>query len=221
MGALIQEVQEGYDFPWLPEGRRVVRDKRIPRDNLNGFQIQQQGINWVVTYLTGVGSRVAQDPPHYANVVTFNTDQEHDVSQTQLVDWHGWVHDRWIDFRHNGEPILILDTAAGQYPDLAVISWHINNKVTGTAPRYILREGDLPVEMVLLPLDSNGTIKVTDHNHTVDYIVEDTNRLGVMTLFLFGEWIGAQTEMLPKQLKVSTQTQAVAFDLPSDLLIKE
>ena len=136
-GPLLREIQEGNDFAWLPEGRSVIRDKRIQRENLNGLQIKNTGIDRVVTLITGVGSHYAQNPPHFAEVIAFETNEERDIAHTRLSDWEGWTHNRWIDFRHNNEPVLVVDRAFGPTSGQAQIVWHPVNVVPGGNLRYL------------------------------------------------------------------------------------
>lgn len=97
---------------WLPRERRLFRDKRVPRERLNGFLVERTGMSAVLFNLTGFGGPWAQDPPQYARVEHFQTGPELDTSTTVLADWRGWTHRRTVTFRHGG-PILVWDRAAG------------------------------------------------------------------------------------------------------------
>ncbi|MHB0878540.1 MAG: hypothetical protein ACYC5O_21085, partial [Anaerolineae bacterium] len=121
-GAVAADALTGSDFSWLPRGRALFRDKRIPRENLNGLQVPRTGMSAVVYGLSGMGGEWAQDPPHYATVERFETLGALDVSRTVLEDWRGWRHERTVYFAHRG-PVLIVDEAEGQGD--AALTWHL------------------------------------------------------------------------------------------------
>ena len=95
-GPLVVEQTVGQPFAWLPEGRSLFRDKRIPRENLNGLLIKRSGMSAVLYQMTGIGGPWAQDPPHYAEVLAFRTGDELDWSHVQLADWRRWRHSSWF-----------------------------------------------------------------------------------------------------------------------------
>ena len=106
-GMLVNERINGDAFAWLPKGRSLFRDKRIPRENLNGFQIDRQGLDAVLVQLLSYGSTWAQDPPFTVQVDGFSTGAGMDVSQTSLVGWHGWtqtLQDFLCPYRDCGDP---------------------------------------------------------------------------------------------------------------------
>jgi hypothetical protein len=75
---LAADVLDGRLFSWLPKGRSLFRDKRIPRENLNGLVVAKTGMAAVLHALAGIGGSWAQDPPYYAEVVAFETGEEMD-----------------------------------------------------------------------------------------------------------------------------------------------
>jgi hypothetical protein len=77
--ALAADVLDGQPFSWLPVGRSLFRDKRVPRENLNGLVVAKTGMAAVLYTLTGAGGPWAQDPPYYAEVVAFETGEEMDL----------------------------------------------------------------------------------------------------------------------------------------------
>ena len=81
---------DGQPFSWLPVGRSLFRDKRIPRENLNGLVVEKTGMATVLYTLTGIGGPWAQDPPYYAEVVAFETGKEMDWAHIRLTGWLGW-----------------------------------------------------------------------------------------------------------------------------------
>ncbi|RPH86869.1 MAG: hypothetical protein EHM75_06925, partial [Desulfobacteraceae bacterium] len=109
---------------WLPEGRSLFRDKRIPRENLNGLVVKRVGLDDWLFRLTGSGSSWAQDPPAYARVEEFETGARLDTCTTSLQDWHGWRHRRKVLFYRDG-PVVIADQVRGPADQEGALRWHI------------------------------------------------------------------------------------------------
>ena len=109
---------------WLPEGRSLFRDKRIPRENLNGLVVKRVGLDDWLFRLTGSGSPWAQDPPAYARVEEFETGARLDTCTTSLQDWHGWRHRRKVLFYRDG-PVVIADQVRGPADQEGALRWHI------------------------------------------------------------------------------------------------
>ena len=207
-GPLAADALDGEPFTWLPVGRSIFRDKRVPRENLNGLLIERSGMSAVLYVLTGVGGPWAQDPPHYAEVVAFETGDELDWSHTRLVDWRGWQHDRGVYFYHNGVPIVVVDEAEGPPGAQAALAWHLSGEgivepVLSEAEggrRIRLRGGDDPAEVILAPVGSEGRLEVADGKggdsrlYVVYYAPAD-GRLRAVTLFLLDRWAGAEVEV--------------------------
>lgn len=204
-GPLAADALDGEPFTWLPVGRSVFRDKRVPRENLNGLLIERSGMSAVLYILTGVGGPWAQDPPYYAEVVAFETGDELDWSHTRLVDWRGWQHDRWVYFYHNGGPIVVVDEAEGPAEAQAALAWHLTGEgivepVLSEAEggrRIRLRDGDDPAEVFLVPVGHEGRLEVTrgkggDSGLRVVHYAPADGRLRLVTLFLLGRWTGAE-----------------------------
>jgi hypothetical protein len=198
-GPLLSEQVEGKPFTWLPVGRSLFRDKRIPRENLNGFLLERTGMSAAVHWLTGVGGPWAQDPPYYARVERFETGPRVDVSSTVLEGWRGWRHRRTVYFYHGG-PIVILDNAEGATRAPAAMIWHVAGDGQIHEGRLRLRGGERPAEMVLLPV-GNGAIRVerlsNSDNPELQLLYQSPagGRLDLVTLFLTKEWVGAGTNI--------------------------
>ena len=196
-GPLVTERTIGQPFAWLPEGRSLFRDKRIPRENLNGLLVERTGMSAVLYQLTGVGGPWAQDPPFYAEVIAFETGDELDWSHTRLTGWRGWQHDRWVYFYHDGGPIVVVDEAEGPQGGRAALAWHLIGEGAVEGRRICLRGGDDPAEMLLMPVGPEGRFEVAEgkagHSdlRVVYYALAD-GRLRVVTLFLLGRWAGAE-----------------------------
>lgn len=197
---IVDEATTGPTFWWLPVGRSLFRDKRIPRENLNGLTIEKTGISGVTYALTNVGGPWAQDPPYYASVDHFDPHPEKSISQSRLSDWHGWEHIRQIIFSPEG-PIVIFDEANGLKNQKAAINWQLPNQPSGENGRYRLDYADQPAEIILLPLDiSDGEIGIREqsdqiNNYQAYYQVYKSGKISLLTVFLFDEWVGAEVNL--------------------------
>jgi len=150
--ALAADVLDGRTFSWLPVGRSLFRDKRIPRENLNGLVVTKTGMAAVLYTLTGVGGPWAQDPPYYAEVVAFETGEEMDRAHIRLAGWRGWRQDRWIYFYHNDGPVVVVDEARGPEGAEGAVAWHLVGGGTIVNRRIRLRNGDRLAEVLLEPV---------------------------------------------------------------------
>jgi hypothetical protein len=181
-------------------GRSFFRDKRVPRENLNGLLVERTGMSAVLYGLTGVGGAWAQDPPFYAQVERFETGPQMDMSSTVLTDWHGWSHRRNVYFYHKG-PVVVVDDAQGPVGHRAALTWHLAGDGAVEGRRIRLRGGKNGAEMLLVPVGA-GDIQVDgkpkegqDPNLRVIYQAPANGRLGLVTLFLMGEWTGAEASV--------------------------
>ena len=197
-GPLVEDNTWGQPSTWLPEGRSLFRDKRIPRENLNGLLIERSGMSAVLYQLTGIGGPWAQDPPYYANVVGFETGDQLDWSHTQITGWQGWQHDRWVHFYHRGGPVIVIDKAHGPATQQAALGWHLDSLEAVNGQRYRLRSGEQPVEMLLMTVGTDdaspATVAQRGNSSSPDlvHLAPSGGRLQMATLFLFGEWVGAE-----------------------------
>ncbi|MFN3763437.1 MAG: hypothetical protein ACK4WK_09595, partial [Anaerolineae bacterium] len=190
-GALVADVLDGKPFAWLPVGRSLFRDKRVPRENLNGLVVEKAGMAAVLYHLTGIGGPWAQDPPYYAEVVAFETGPDKDWAHIRLTGWRGWQHDRWIYFYHNGGPIVVVDEARGPAGMRAGLTWHLVGGEKVAPDHFRLRGGDAPVEVHLIPLSGSGQVEVREREGGelgVDVVYWGVPELRVTALFLHSEW---------------------------------
>jgi hypothetical protein len=200
-GYLITENLEGKPSSWLPAGRSLFRDKRIPRENLNGLLVERTGLSAVLYRLISLGGPWAQDPPYYARVDRFETSTQLDISTTTTMDWHGWQHSRTVYFYHGG-PVIIEDRAEGPPGRQAALVWHasdIEEEVQNQ--RFLLRSGDNPIEMIILPPGS-GEINIEKVNEqSVDpikrifYQPPNNGQLDSVTIFLMADWVDAKVDL--------------------------
>ena len=179
---LLAEQLEGASFAWLPRGRSFFRDKRVPRENLNGLVIEKSGLSAALYTLTGLGGPWAQDPPHYASVASFATSAERDTSSTVINDWHGWRHQRDLTLVHSGL-LVVEDRAVGPAGRRAAITWQPSGEST-QADRIALPGG---AELVVKTLD--GGVTVQDAGR----LLAETNGglLHVVSVVLTQHWRGA------------------------------
>jgi hypothetical protein len=200
-GPLVTEEQEGPPFSWLPTGRSLFRDKRIPRENLNGLLVESTGMSAVVYGLTGIGSPWAQDPPYYAEVEHFETGAQVDSSTVLLKDWRGWQDRRTVYFYHGG-PTVVVDEVVGSPGRRAALTWHVAGNAQPLSHRIKLRDGAEPAEMLFL---STGNEKMR-----IESLAGQGDQLGlqvipgdpasgqfnVVTVFLMGDWVGANVDVV-------------------------
>ena len=198
-GPLLVEQFEGKPVSWLPVGRSQFRDKRIPRENLNGLVVERTGLSAVLYTLTGIGGPWAQDPPYYASVEEFSTGAEYDMASTVVKDWRGWDHKRRIYLYHNG-PVVIFDLAVGQAGREGALIWHVPAGGPVQNNRIQIRSGENPAEMVLLPveIESIQAVGEVSSGETAGQKIQigAKGRLSLVTVFLTGSMVGAETEII-------------------------
>jgi hypothetical protein len=176
-----------------------LRDKRIPRESLNGLLIERSGLSKILYQLTGIGGPWAQDPPPYAQVVAFETGQDLDWSHTRIADWRGWQHDRRIYFVHQG-PIIVIDEANGPPRQRAGIMWHLAKGSLVSSNRLHLEPSEQPTEVVFLTLDpaqNELTFDVEEDGRTRTAVflpAQLSGRLEIATVILPSAWVGAAVE---------------------------
>jgi len=206
-GFLVTEATDYRQFSLLPVGRRLFRDKRIPRENLNGLIVEKTGIADVLYTLTGFAGPWAQDPPYYAEVKAFVTSKEMDWAYIRLTGWRSWQHDRWIYFYHNDGPVVIVDKAWNLVGARGAIIWHLVGAVEAKTNRFRIGEGRSRVEIVLIPL-SNGdgsTSLLPGNLPTFNVLSHSGSNIHVATVFLHGSWIGAKIDIEEKNLKITRE----------------
>lgn len=219
-GPLAGEVLDGRPFSWLPMGRSLFRDKRIPRENLNGLVVERVGMEEVLYRLTGFGGPWAQDPPYYAEVLAFETRPEMDRAHIRLTDWHGWRHDRRVYFYHNGGPIVVIDEASGLPGSEAALVWHFTGDGLWDGRRMHLRSGDDPAEALIVPLSIAGRVSVQEGGNTGRHVVyynAADGRLRLATLFLLGQWAGAEVgfDAAGQALRITGRQASIVLALVS------
>lgn len=201
-GPLVAERASGQPFAWLPEGRSLFRDKRIPRENLNGLLIQRSGVSAVLYGLTGLGGPWAQDPPPYARVERFETLGPLDVSRTALDDWRGWQQRRTIYFFHGG-PVVVVDTATSRREGAtAALSWGLVGEGRREGESLWLRGGEQAARVVWpaeawpsMTVQSVPADSPDQPNLHALYRSPREGRLDLATTWLFGAWADSQSQV--------------------------
>jgi hypothetical protein len=219
--SLIREATGGDAFDWLPVGRSLFRDKRIPRENLNGLVIARSGLSAVLQKMTGIGSPWAQDPPHYASVKAFEVGDERDVVHTRLDYWHGWQHDRWVYLFKEQGPIVIFDEANGPSHSKGALYWHFATEIGLENGRFTIGGVGSPHEILLLSQDPEiGEWRdaggATSMSHSNNYVTLTDSQLQLITVILHGPWVGARVDMKEDigRLKITANRQQLTIPLP-------
>jgi hypothetical protein len=213
----------GSPFSWLPLERRIFRDKRIPREHLNGLLVAPTGFAAALGQLIGFGGLWAQDPPHFARVERFETGANADSSVTSVSDWRGWSHRRTVVFPHGG-PIVVLDEARGPSRAAAAIAWHVAGEAGAETMRFPLGR-DAAMELALVPLEEHaGRVEVRKAdrggpNLDLLYRPAGTGRLRLASVFLPGRWVGAHTQVrtaagAARTLEISSEAGRLSVPLP-------
>jgi hypothetical protein len=214
--ALAADVLDGQPFSWLPVGRSLFRDKRIPRENLNGLVVAKTGMAAVLYTLTGFGGPWAQDPPYYAEVMAFETGEEMDRAHIRLTGWRGWQQDRWIYFYHNGGPVVVVDEARGPAGAGGAVTWHLAGGEEVEAHHYRLGGSGGSVEVLLLPLGEGGRTEALERAGSLsgpDVAYSGTSHFRAATVFLCGPWVGAEVGIEKEGIRIVREGQVITFPM--------
>jgi hypothetical protein len=208
----------GAPYRFLPVERRLFRDKRIPREALNGLLVEPRGLAGALSRLTGFGGAWAQDPPRTARVERF--DPETGTSTTSVSGWNGWTHRRSIRFSGEG-PIVVVDEARGPDRGAAAIAWHVNGEAEPASGRWRLgaKGND---ELVLVPLDGGATIETRRFapapSLEIFYRPARDGRLALASVFLPGAWRSARVEVAgqgsARALEIRRGAERLAIPIP-------
>ena len=215
-GERLVEEKTGRPFPWLPLERRIFRDKRVPREFLNGLLVEKTGFAAAVERLTGFGGPWAQDPPFFARVEAFVPGAERDRSVTSLAGWRGWSQRRTIEFRHDG-PVVVIDEADGPPERRAAVAWHVRGRAA-PGDRIALDGG---AELVLVPLEEPaGSVErlgeAAPDGMDLLYRPARSGRLRLASVFLPRPWSGARVaaSRAPRALTISAGGESLSIPLP-------
>ena len=220
---VVSDLLEQASFPWLPKGRSLLRDKRIPRENLSGLLISDRGIRTVLYNLTGIGSRWSQDPPWHADVIAFEPGDASDWSHSRIAEWQGWQHDRYIYFYHDRGPIIVADRATGPRTSQSGLVWHLRPEeemVPGQTWRLRLHTDGEPVEVVFVPIVEDGQspgflgfAPEGDSDMRATYTSSTPGQLQIATVFLQGDWLGADVQLIDAATQPTLQLKRDGAEL--------
>jgi len=233
-GKLLEDTPKTEFASWLPVGRSLLRDKRILREDLNGFLVSRSGMSKVLQFLTNYAGEWAQDPPYYASIERFETSPNLDISTSVIDEWRGYSHHRTVYFYHDG-PIIILDKSSPSdvktfwdpFSRSSGFVWHFHTtdtefkKETTDELRILLRKENHPVEMVLIPLDQ-GKIRIgvdprDNEEIEVLYQSQGDRMLNMATVFLPDQWVNASINIsggVQQELLISNQQEQLVIPLP-------
>ena len=180
---------------WLPSGRSLYRDKKIDRIRLNAFQIESSGITNSIYKLIGFGTSWYNDPPHYAEVLFFNSTPSIDFSKSRISNWHGWKHDR-VSILLKDNYFVVFDNVCGNSKQKIAITWHLkgdfelkNESIKLSQNNYSLTvhhpcSNDWYQSEIVESKDSSHS---SNQFHKSDFnyymISEDKSNVGFITLF--------------------------------------
>ena len=219
-GETLAEERGGEPNAYLPLERRLFRDKRIPRENLNGLLVEPTGFAGALARLCGFGGDWAQDPPHFARVESFETGDGGDARAAAVTTWRGWTHRRRAAL-FSGGPIVVLDEADGPPGRRSALAWHLRGEPAGD--RYHL--GDRGgAELVLLSIEGRAVVEIASAPpRRLDLLYRPAaaeGRLRAASVFLTGSWKGASVRIRgagPARSLVITrggERRSVALALP-------
>jgi len=189
------------EHSWLPKGKADHRDKKINREELNGFIIESKGIEELIKKLTGTGSAWHQDPPKFAEVSLFSNTEIMDLAKTRISDWHGWTHDR-VSMLVKDDYFVVFDHAQGNDNRKRGLTWNLKGNVTFSNNSVELNQGNYSV-VVHYP-HSNDDYQVKIINKTDDLIPAGKIHNPDTTLFLLSEKnsnFGSVTVIIPDKGK--------------------
>lgn len=219
-----QEALSGSPYRWLPEGRSLFRDKRIPRENLNGMTVERTGFSAVLYSLTGWGGEWAQDPPYYAEVVAFAPGREFDVVHIEVPDWRGWTQNRWVYLFHDHGPVVVIDSMAGPPHRGSALMWQLPGNATVEGTTIALPDEDRRAELEVLCLWGLGECSVDIQSNGVGSRARwlSDGPWTIASMFLFGDWVGSDVTYDHERqgLVISGPSGELQVDLEVDTLAR-
>lgn len=205
-----QHIQQ--PISWLPIGRALVRDKRIPIEQFNTFLIPRTGLDAVLNSLVSLFGPYSQDPPFYADVVNFYTSESYDYSVTKIDDWHGWTFNRSIHFFQDG-PVFIIDQGVNKANKRAQINWHFNPNYHLDDTRLNIQDGN--VDFLLIGQEQGKLTSIRKENELlIEYQSPNSGELQLLTIILPGSYMNAQfIDYSGNVISLEIEGEVVTFEL--------
>ncbi len=193
----VVEKLEVKNHSWIPKGKADQRDKKIDRNELNGFQIEKTGLQKVIYQITGLGNDWAQDPPRFAEVLAFNSTPLADYSITRISNWHGWVNTRTsVLVKGKDSYIVVFDQNKGESPGKVAVNWHLkgdaeindqsirlSNKNYSMNVHFPHFENDYRVEIHPTEYLDHPAVEIHKSDYDFYMISENKSETGFISLF--------------------------------------
>lgn len=235
----VVEKLESKQHKWIPKGKADHRDKKILREELNGFQMEKIGFEKIIYEITGLDSPWAQDPPRFSEVIAFNSTPIADYAITEISDWHGWTHQRASVLVKGDDPfIVVFDYAKGKKSNKVAITWHLkgdfeigNQSIKLSQNNYSLfvyypnLQNDCS-EIKFFETNYTNTPAVEVHNSSIDlYLLSKGEKSEIYFVTLFyplNEDKDIDNDALPNTLEnISvTKTDEIVFMRSDNFTIK-
>jgi len=203
-GPLVTEKWTAGTFWWLPKGRGAFRDKRVPRENLNGLLLPKSGLSRVLWVLSGLGSGWMQNPPAYAEVEEFFTSDTLDGAKVTISDWNGWRHERTVYLIHDGLVLVVDEAVTNDATGPASLVWHLNGNGRPEKDGLRLDNDQRPARLVWSENAAEAVrVKSEPFSHVflrnpdweLLYTSPDPKRLNLATGFLMGERVAGEMRL--------------------------
>lgn len=214
-GKLLTENQTGDTPSWFPAGRSQYRDKRIPRENLNGLVIPKQGMSKILFILTSFGSKWAQNPPYYAQIEHFQKSDETTMVATRMGPWNKWDHQRKIYLYNNG-PLIIFDSVSHPADQTGEIRWHTTSLVSLADTTQGIKSKLVPV---LIPSEDVQNIHFEDTSSNIANLIkyninEGENDFLAATVFLFDDWLDSAILETETEIIINNGEDEIKIPIP-------
>jgi hypothetical protein len=169
----------------LPAGRSLVRDKRIPREAVNGLTISDRGMTRLVKAFTGLGSLWSQDPPQYAEVYHLDFGTERDSVKLRMP-WDGTIWDREISLDHRRRELTVIDRVDSPWKRPFLLNWHIvNAKVLKSYNNRLIVNDCVSIDINQHPKDHSLRLEKQLHGSDVTISLSSNSDYLVITKFSF------------------------------------
>jgi len=169
----------------LPAGRSLVRDKRIPREAVNGLTISDRGMTRLVKAFTGLGSLWSQDPPQYAEVYHLDFGTERDSVKLRMP-WDGTIWEREISLDHRRRELTVIDRVDSPWKRPFLLNWHIvNAKVLKSYDNRLIVNDCVSIDINQHPKDHSFRLEKQLRGSDVTISLSSNSDYLVITKFSF------------------------------------